>query len=1463
MKKKYNKNTKCLAFLMLLIVVFSFPSNSAAQCQLSVNSIVNVDCHADSTGSVIAEGTGALGFYYVLQYINTSNLWQQTAQSALNTPFSVQFAQLWAGSYRVLMTDSLGCSDTVNFTLVEPPAIASSGIIINESIPFVNDGSIALNVSGGTPGYIYDWAGPNGFSATNQNINNLSAGIYELTITDSLGCTYDTVLVVGLVQSCGFTNSNATDLLCYADSSGSISIEGVFGISPFAYSLEFLNGSGIFTYASSDTSFVFSSIPSGSYRVLMIDSLGCSDTLPIIAINQPDSIAITTVITVASIFTACDGLIQSAVIGGVLPYSYLCNDSLSQTTVTATGLCIGQYCVTVTDSNGCVAVQCDSVGSIFPCTDSIQLSLTVNDETCRGGDGSLEILAGNGHAPYYYSINGGLFLSMSGSSVLIDSLISGNYFVVVQDSFCLTGPDTIIVPVTPSPIINSVTVINESCCGDDGQVIVLADNPLSITKYSIDTLFSWQDSAEFTNLYRGDYLVHIEDTNSCLDSMEVYVGVDSIPNINMTTQTTDIVCHGDTNGTFKVYYPDSCYDYVLWRYTLFNPQVALDTGYYFNGLIKGYYGVIATSRSGTCIDSTEIDYSNGPNIDEPDPILYESTSSAVYCIINGVCNGSISLDGLPAGGVSPYNYSLQQVYTNIPLVPIDVDSAFSGICSGEYEVQVFDANACLIRDTISVLDSSLYIDSFIVENSSCFGYANGEITVYAHGGLGTYSYLWENLETTQTIDSLSSGSYGLVVTDSLACFALDTIVIIQPNNLVFKIIETGKIPETCMGITYDGQISLEITGGTSPYNYSWTGNGISGTGIGETMTSLTYDTITISVYDANGCIAIPAWGTIDMTVVNALNADNPLIFDSVLIGNSPMCFGIADGILQIDMEGVAPYLYSIDNGITQSVNNIFTSLIASSYDIVVYDAFGCMDSTKVFFEEYNELNISVDSTKHVNCYDGSDGYISISASGGIGDFSYFWIPTFDTLAIIANLSAAPYVVQLTDSASCMISDTIILEHLTDPIQSIDLVVNNVSCFGAEDGSASIQIIGGMPFENGYTVSWMNLMNDTVAIGNFAENLASGVYLLAVTDSFLCGAFIDTIVIAQPSQFYLEVINIEHNLCYGYANGEIIVAEFGGTPPYLNYFLSDSFNSISVVSSAIFSYLTAGDYSLWSVYYNGCNSDTLFGVILDDPGKLIIQTNVTDLDCFGDSLGLIALSISAGAPPYYYELLDGNTVLVHWVVNTDSLLQTLDSLYASDFTLNISDYYACEIDTQITVNQPDEVVASFVVADAFGREQFSTSFDNLSTGANIFIWNFGDNISENKALDDEVVHTFISQGKYDVLLIAHNNNLSDLCNDTASLIINVEGYDVFNSFSPNDDMYNNTFHFNDWMIKGIDVEIFNRWGQRVYHWSGVDGYWDGRSYNGEKLPEGVYFYIMNAQGVDDYTFQEKGSVTLFR
>ena len=142
----------------------------------------------------------------------------------------------------------------------------------------------------------------------------------------------------------------------------------------------------------------------------------------------------------------------------------------------------------------------------------------------------------------------------------LKSTRASNYDLILRDdSSCIYDYGQIFLGKTDPVKIDSVFTINESCCGLDGQIIVYADDPGAVVKYSIDTLYSSQDSSQFDSLFRGDYLIHIQDINDCIDSVEVHLSVDSTPSINMAIGITDIVCYGDTNGTLKVYYPDDCY----------------------------------------------------------------------------------------------------------------------------------------------------------------------------------------------------------------------------------------------------------------------------------------------------------------------------------------------------------------------------------------------------------------------------------------------------------------------------------------------------------------------------------------------------------------------------------------------------------------------------------------------------------------------------------------------------------------------------------------------------------------------------------------------------------------------------------------------------------------------------------------------------------------------------------------
>ena len=204
---------------------------------------------------------------------------------------------------------------------------------------------------------------------------------------------------------------------------------------------------------------------------------------------------------------------------------------------------------------------------------------------------------------------------------------------------------------------------------------------------------------------------------------------------------------------------------------------------------------------------------------------------------------------------------------------------------------------------------------------------------------------------------------------------------------------------------------------------------------------------------------------------------------------------------------------------------------------------------------------------------------------------------------------------------------------------------------------------------------------------------------------------------------------------------------------------------------------------------------------------------------------------------------------------------IENLPIGFYHFNVTDYYNCTDSISVTVDQPNLVIADFSIDENLILEDNTVTVTNLSSGANNFSWNFGDN--SNNSNDFELTYKYHNQGNFIIELIASNDNLLEICNDTVWLDIDVEGYDVNNVFSPNNDGVNDEYHFGDEMLKELRVTIYNRWGQQVYGFDNVKGSWDGRSFNGELMPEGVYFFIMEALGSLGDSYTEEGTITLLR
>ena len=171
---------------------------------------------------------------------------------------------------------------------------------------------------------------------------------------------------------------------------------------------------------------------------------------------------------------------------------------------------------------------------------------------------------------------------------------------------------------------------------------------------------------------------------------------------------------------------------------------------------------------------------------------------------------------------------------------------------------------------------------------------------------------------------------------------------------------------------------------------------------------MTYDTIFIDVTDANFCSAAPVWVTQSVTIVDALNAANPLSFDSISFTVDPICYGEHTAFINIDLNGGdLPIQYSIDSMFSWSSLDYFSNLNAGKYNIYVMDTYGCLDSAIVNINQYDELIIQQDSIKHISCFEGNDGHLSVSVAGGVSPYNYLWLPTLETTSSISDLYALP------------------------------------------------------------------------------------------------------------------------------------------------------------------------------------------------------------------------------------------------------------------------------------------------------------------------------------------------------------------------------------------------------------------------------------------------------------------------
>lgn len=425
---------------------------------------------------------------------------------------------LAAGNYSVTITDANGCTVVASYEVTQPTQLTAT--ITGSSSSCANTATVGA--AGGTGSYSYLWS--NG--ATSAFITSVPAGTYTVTVTDANGCT--AVANTTLTASEAFNPSaQATDVTCYNNTNGTITVTNVNAVAPFTYSIDGLQ------FQSSAT---FNNLPAGTYTVTVVDKNGCTGFITK-TISQPPQLTVVLNTVQSTCFNLSTGGISVTTAGGTggLSYVWTGPNNYTSTQKNITGVAAGPYMLTVTDNNGCTV----QLNAVVPTYNAITVTPTIVDIRCRGeinGKINLTVSGGTGSG-FTYSWNTG-----ATSKDIANMAAGNNYKITITDigSGCVENRTYAIIQ-PASNVSISATKTNVLGCGTGlGTITSAGSGGTGSYQYKLDN-GSYQGSGIFSGLYAGDFTVWVKDANGCTASKLVSItdnGTDQYESNNSKNQAS-------------------------------------------------------------------------------------------------------------------------------------------------------------------------------------------------------------------------------------------------------------------------------------------------------------------------------------------------------------------------------------------------------------------------------------------------------------------------------------------------------------------------------------------------------------------------------------------------------------------------------------------------------------------------------------------------------------------------------------------------------------------------------------------------------------------------------------------------------------------------------------------------------------------------------------------------------------
>jgi len=1014
-------------------IISNYTCASAININFSVNDVL---CYGDANGLINTTVTGGTT-PYIYEW--------STGASASGIGF------LKPGSYNLTVTDAKGCKAYGSAAVEQPNSIELSHTYINETYnlqidtvmvdslvldsmgmiidtlsvdslvidTLVMNGSAMVAAIGGAGTYIYSWSS----GESTDNISNAAAGSYEITVSDQNACTASKTISIQPYTCESFVVSlNKNNASCGADGSITSNITG--GTLPYTY----LSSNGVNTSS-------ITGLSGGIYSVEIQDSIGCIHTETLEIFEPSNPLSINAQSNPVSAVNASDGNATVAVEGGTPPYSYTWSQSGNGAILN--NLSAGNYSVTVTDAANCSANTTVSVGNVN-CSD---MSITFNKENgkCNGSvNGYILSEIEGADMPINYSWNN------NASTAYLQDITSGSYNLTVTDARGCSKNKSINVnngsAFTVSINANDLSAYDSN----DGSAFANTSGGTSPYNYQWST---GDTGASINNLLPGVYEVLVIDKNGCKAIDNTRLDNIDCANSNFRAQliSQDILCRNANDGIIKAVASGGNSPYT-YSWTGSNA-----TGNTINNLAPGNYLVTVTDSKNCTVSATQTinqpatpltlslsktneTYFNASNgtatanaTGGTSPYQYIWSSGSGGNVINTLPGGNYSVEVIDAnacsktasfningidcsnialsvnandvlcfeadngtatasatGGTQPYSITWTNNY---------VGNSADNLSKGIYEAYVIDDAGCIAYEELSIDEPTELQVNLSKTDLTYVGQNDGSASVAANNGTPPYSYSWDIGINNSNIYNLAPGSYEATITDDNGCTETIVAVINDINCSTLNINSLNVVDVSCFGEN-DGRVTAQVSGGNTPYTYSWS-NGDTG----STITGLSGGTYTLNATGNKGC-----------QVNESATVLEPADLEVNLTVNDETFNGEDDGFAGVNINGGSPpYDISWSDGSTNLTTN---NLTPGNYSVVVKDGNDCQYTENFTILEgcqrvYNILANGVTNTTTIINWNGdvNDGTYTIQYRNKTDNQSWQTVSTNQNYILLSNLKA--------------------------------------------------------------------------------------------------------------------------------------------------------------------------------------------------------------------------------------------------------------------------------------------------------------------------------------------------------------------------------------------------------------------------------------------------------------------------